>query len=196
MKRSVDPLPYSKTALEPYISARTVELHYEKHHKGYLSKLTKLLDGKPEAELDQVELIRGTRGEVFNNAAQVWNHDFYWRSLAPSGGGKPDGDLLERIERDFGAFADLQRKLAEAANGEFGSGWAWLVQDGDALRVVASDDAENPLQRPGQIPLLTIDVWEHAYYLDHQNRRDRYVAGVIDHLLNWEFAKTNFARSV
>jgi Fe-Mn family superoxide dismutase len=194
VKRAVAPLPYAKEALEPHISARTVDLHYEKHHKGYLTKLEKLVAGKPEAQMSLVDLIRTARGEVFNNAAQVWNHDFYWRSLAPQGGGKPHGELLERIEKDFGAFADFQRELAEAANGEFGSGWAWLVEDDGVLRVVASDDAENPLQRPGQTPLLTIDVWEHAYYLDHQNQRDRYVQGVIDHLLNWDFARENLGR--
>ena len=185
------PLPWPKDALEPHIGARTIDFHYEKHHKGYVRKLRRALEGRPEEGRTLEELVRTTRGDVFNFAAQAWNHDFYWRSLHPEGGGRPHGVLLERLERDFGSFKDFQQELGRVARGEFGSGWAWLLADGDGtLRVASTHDADNPL-RTGQTPLLAIDVWEHAYYLDYQNERGRYVEAVIDHLLDWEFAARN-----
>ncbi len=189
------PLPWKKDALAPHISARTLEFHYEKHHRGYLDKLRDELEGKPEAELDLEALVRTSAGSVFELAAQVWNHDFYWQSLTPKGGGRPEGELLVRIERDFRSFEDAKRQLADAASGHFGSGWAWLAagQDG-RLRVLSTDDADNPLGG-GMVPLLTIDVWEHAYYLDYQNEREQYVVAVVDHLLDWEFAARNWARA-
>jgi Fe-Mn family superoxide dismutase len=193
MPFEVPALPYAYDALAPHISARTVELHYEKHHKGYARKLNDALEGKPEAEKSLEELIATTEGDVFNNAAQVWNHTFYWRSLNPEGGGSPTGKLKEAIESAsaFRGVDEMKRQLAEAAKGEFGSGWAWLVLDKDGrLRVGQSSDAENPLQR-NHTPLLAIDVWEHAYYLDYQNRRAEYVEAVIDHLLDWGFAASN-----
>jgi Fe-Mn family superoxide dismutase len=192
MKFEIPELPYPMNALEPYISRLTLETHYEKHHKGYLKKLRKELEGKPEAERSLEDLIRSSEGKVFNFAAQVWNHTFYWRSMRPDGGGTPRGALLQRIEQDFESVDALQQALADAATGEFGSGWAWLVVDGRGrLRVHSSSDAENPLGT-GQTPLLTIDVWEHAYYLDYRNERERHVQAVIDHLLDWDFAGENF----
>ncbi len=192
MKFELPPLPYDKKALEPHISARTLELHYEKHHRGYLTKLQKAIAGKPEAEKSLVEIIRTSEGQLFNNAAQVWNHTFYWNSMTPKGGGTPSGDLATAIDRDLGGLAEFKKQFAEAAVGEFGSGWAWLVAGPqDKLRVINTHDAENPLVTNCK-PLLTIDVWEHAYYVDYQNERDRYIATFMDHVLNWKFAEKNF----
>ena len=177
MKFEMKPLPYDYAALEPHISARTLRFHYDKHHSGYLSKL----------------LVTGSSGAVFNAAAQVWNHDFYWQSLKADGGGEPDGALLQRIVDTFGSFADFRERLKNAATGHFGSGWAWLVLAADdELKVISTHDADNPLCS-GMTPLLTIDVWEHAYYLDTQNDRGAYVDAVLDNLLNWEFAGQNFS---
>jgi superoxide dismutase, Fe-Mn family len=184
-------LPYSKSALAPYLGAETLELHYEKHHRGYVDKLNKLVDGKPEAKLSLEELVRTATGDVFNNAAQVWNHNFYWLSMQPGGGGAPSQDLAARIDEAFGSYDGFRKQFSEAAIGEFGSGWAWLVQGIHGnLFVCKSDDAENPLQRD-LVPLLAIDVWEHAYYLDYRNERPRYVENFLDHLLNWDFVATN-----
>jgi Fe-Mn family superoxide dismutase len=195
MRFELAPLPYDKDALAPTLSARTLDFHYEKHHRGYLKKLEKALSGKPLAEKGLEEIIRETEGSVFNFAAQVWNHAFYWHSMTPNGGGRPSGALADAIQRDFGSLEDLKRLLAEAANDEFGSGWAWLVaKPGGKLQVISTSDAENPVQSKLQ-PLLTIDVWEHAYYLDYQNERNRYVQGVIDELLNWPFAEKNYRSS-
>jgi len=193
MEFRIDPLPYDLDALEPHISARTLDLHYGKHHKGYLEKLRKQIEGKPEAERSLEDLIRTTEGEVFNNAAQVWNHSFYWKGMRPGGGGKPGGALGSAIEAAFGSYENFKRTFAEAATGEFGSGWAWLVVERSGrLRVTSSSDAENPLQR-NLVPLLTCDVWEHAYYLDHQNDRAAYVQGFIDHLIDWGFVAQNLS---
>lgn len=190
------PLPCAKDALAPWISARTVEFHYEKHHRGYVEKLNDALDECSRSASTLEELIRDADGEVYRLAAQVWNHDFYWRGLRAGGGGKPVGTLLALLEASFSGFANFQRRLAEAASGHFGSGWAWLVLDEhERLRITATHDADNPL-RQGLIPLLTIDVWEHAYYLDVQNERDRYVEGVIDHLIDWDFVLGNLDRAV
>ncbi len=187
----IEPLPYAKDALAPSLSAATIELHYEKHHKGYLEKLRKLTDGKPEASRSLEDLIQTASGELFNNAAQVWNHSFYWRCMRPRGGGQPSGALLRSLEAAFGSFGDFRKQLADAANGEFGSGWAWLVQSPTGrLRVCSSDDAENPLQ-VGARPLLAIDVWEHAYYLDYRNERARYVEAFLGQLANWDFVAAN-----
>ena len=195
MKFELPSLPYAKGALEPHISARTIDFHYDKHHRGYLTKLEKEIGGKPIAEKSLEEIIRESQGTVFNLAAQVWNHTFYWGSMSPKGGGKPQADLASALDRAFGSADDFKRRFAEAANGEFGSGWAWLVLDrSKQLRVIATDDAENPLQT-GETPLLTIDVWEHAYYLDYQHQRPSYVQGFLDHLINWEFAADNYRRA-
>lgn len=191
MKFEVPELPFDKDALAPTISKRTVDIHYEKHHKGYVKKLEKAIGDSALASKSLEEVILSAEDDVFNFAAQVWNHTFYWRSLAP-GGSTPGAALADAIEESFGDLPALRSELAEAANGEFGSGWAWLVADATGkLAVRSSSDADNPL-RSKQTPLLTIDVWEHAYYLDHQNERDAYVQGVVDELLNWEFATQNY----
>jgi len=191
MKIHVPPLPYPKDALAPTLGPRTLELHYEKHHKGYLAKVQKMLAGKPEADGELEDLIRTADGALFDNAAQVWNHTFYWRSMRPRGGGPPEPALRDVLESAFGSFDEFRRRFAEAANGEFGSGWAWLVKDKyGRLRVQSSTDAQNPI-REGFVPLLTCDVWEHAYYLDYQNERSRYVEGFLDQLVNWEFVAEN-----
>jgi len=191
MKIHVPPLPYSKDALAPTLGPRTLELHYEKHHKGYLAKVQKMLEGKPEADGELEDLIRTADGALFDNAAQVWNHTFYWRSMRPRGGGKPEPALRDVLDSAFGSVDEFRRRFAEAATGEFGSGWAWLVKDKyGRLRVQSSTDAENPI-REGFVPLLTCDVWEHAYYLDYQNERSRYVEGFLDQLVNWEFVAEN-----
>jgi Fe-Mn family superoxide dismutase len=191
MKFELAPLPYPKQALEPHLGAETLELHYEKHHKGYMAKLEKAIQGEPEASRSLEDLIRTATGDLFNNAAQVWNHDFYWMSLDPNGGGEPQEDLASVIDASFGSVDRFREAFREAANGEFGSGWAWLVKHPDgALEVRNSSDAENPLQR-GLVPLLTLDVWEHAYYVDYRNERARYVDAFLDHLLNWSFVAAN-----
>jgi Fe-Mn family superoxide dismutase len=195
VKKSIPPLPYEKEALEPHIGGLTVEVHYEKHHKGYLAKLEQQIEGKPEESQSLEQLIQTAHGGVFNNAAQVWNHTFYWNSLKPGAGGKASGELLKQIESCFRSFDAFKKALAETADGEFGSGWAWLILDrAGRLRVVSTHDADNPL-RHGAAPLLAIDVWEHAYYLDRMNRRDQYVRAVIDHLLDWDFASENLKRA-
>lgn len=193
MQSEIPSLPYAADALAPHISPRTVEIHYEKHHKGYLAELERALDGTSLAEKSLQEIICSVDDPgILNNAAQVWNHSFYWSSLAPGGSSRPSGSLAEAINRDFGGLEQLRRQLAEVANGQFGSGWAWLLKCGESgLHVASTSDAHNPI-RSGQIPLLAIDVWEHAYYLDYQNERDRYVEAVVDELLNWPFAEKNF----
>jgi superoxide dismutase, Fe-Mn family len=194
MRFALPPLPYAKDALEPYVSGLTLEVHYEKHHRGYLEKLEKLVHGKPEERETLEQLIRTAEGDVYDNAAQVWNHTFYWHSLRP-GATPPSGELLAAIERSFEDLGDLKKRFVEVAGAHFGSGWAWLVLDGrDRLRVVSTSDAGNPLREGGR-PLLTVDVWEHAYYLDYLNDRERYLTGVVEHLLDWDFAAENLRRA-
>lgn len=191
-------LPYPEDALAPIISARTVALHHGKHHKAYVDKTNELINGT-EFEGQALErIVLATAGKpehskLFNNAAQAWNHAFYWRSLKPKGGGAPTGDLAAKVESAFGGLDALKKKLATAGADRFGSGWAWLVSDGKTLKVVSTPNAEVPYTK-GETPLLTIDVWEHAYYVDYQNRRADYLQAVIDKLLNWEFAAENLAR--
>ncbi|NLC72072.1 MAG: superoxide dismutase [Desulfuromonadaceae bacterium] len=189
------PLPYADNALEPVITARTIGFHYGKHHQGYVDNLGKLVKDTEYAELPLEKIITGTAGvadkaAIFNNAAQVWNHTFYWQSLTPKGGGEPPAALKARIDASFGSVDACKKEIAAAAVAQFGSGWAWLVLDGDKLKVVKSANADNPL-KAGLKPLLTVDVWEHAYYLDYQNRRADHVAAVLDKLINWEFALQN-----
>ena len=195
---TLPPLPYDENALEPVISAKTLSFHYGKHHKAYVDKLNKLADGADYADMKLEEVIRRTVGKdatqekkIFNNAAQVWNHTFYWSSLAKDGGA-PKGKLADAIARDFESLDKFKEEFATAAVGQFGSGWAWLVLDGGALKIETTPDAETPMAK-GKTCLLTIDVWEHAYYLDYQNRRPDYAKAVIGKLLNWEFAGENFA---
>jgi Fe-Mn family superoxide dismutase len=189
------PLPYADNALAPVISANTIGFHYGKHHKGYVDNLNKLVVGTEFAELTLEKIIAATVGKadktaIFNNAAQTWNHTFYWRSLRPKGGGEPPAVLKQKIEAAFGTLDACKKELATAATTQFGSGWAWLVLDGDKLKVVKTGNADLPLTK-GVKPLLNIDVWEHAYYLDYQNRRADYVTAVLDKLINWDFATKN-----
>ncbi|WP_374478245.1 superoxide dismutase [Zoogloea sp.] len=188
-------LPWVDTALAPVISANTIGFHYGKHHKGYVDNLNRLLAGSDLADLPLEKIVAATAGKadktaIFNNAAQIWNHTFYWNSLRPNGGGEPPAALKKRIEASFGSVDALKKELATAATSQFGSGWAWLVADGDKLKVIRTANADLP-QTAGLKPLLTIDVWEHAYYLDYQNRRADYVNALIDKLINWEFALQN-----
>jgi len=188
-------LPYADSALDPVISAQTVGIHHGKHEKGYIDNLNRLVQGTEFADMSLEKIIAATAGKadkigVFNNAAQAWNHAFYWRSLRPNGGGDPPAGLKQKIEAAFGSVADCKAALAKAAAGQFGSGWAWLVLEGDKLKAVNTGNADNPLTR-GQKPLLTLDVWEHAYYLDYQNRRADYISAVLDKLMNWGFADEN-----
>ena len=196
---ALEPLPYAENALEPVVSAKTISFHYGKHHAGYVATLNKLIAGTPYEGLPLEAIVRKSAAEqaapIFNNAAQAWNHAFYWKSLASAGaGGAPEGAFGEAVTRDFGSFADMKAALAGAAVKRFGSGWAWLVAKDGKLSVVSTPNAETPLTQPGVTPLLTVDVWEHAYYLDWQNRRADYVAALLDKLANWKFAADNFAR--
>jgi Fe-Mn family superoxide dismutase len=189
------PLPFAIDELEPWIGARTVELHYDAHHRGYVDRLNRIAAEDPAARRPLEELVRQADGELRDLAGQAWNHDFYWRGLRPGGGGKPVGALLACLEAAFCGFARFQRRLAEAANGHFGSGWAWLVLDErERLLVTTTHDGDNPM-RHGHAPLYTIDVWEHAYYLDVQNERERYVEALIEHLIDWDFVLENLVRA-
>ena len=202
-------LPWADSALAPVISANTIGFHYGKHHKGYVDNLNRLLAGSDLADLPLEKIVAAVTGKadktaIFNNAAQIWNHTFYWNSLRPNGGGEPPAALKQKIEASFGSVDALKKlietsfgsvdalkkELATAATSQFGSGWAWLVADGARLKVIRTANADLP-QTAGLKPLLTIDVWEHAYYLDYQNRRADYVNALIDKLLNWEFAQQN-----
>jgi Fe-Mn family superoxide dismutase len=189
------PLPYADNALAPVISANTIGFHYGRHHRGYLDNLNKLIGGTAFADMPLEKIVAATAGKadqtaIFNNAAQTWNHTFYWQSLRPGGGGEPPAALKQRIEAAFGSVDACRKELSAAAVGQFASGWAWLVADQGNLKVTKTGNADTPLAT-GLKPLLTIDVWEHAYYLDYQNRRADYVNAVIDKLLNWEFAAKN-----
>ncbi|HUG73409.1 MAG TPA: superoxide dismutase [Steroidobacteraceae bacterium] len=192
---TLPPLPYADNALDPVISANTLGFHYGKHHKAYVDNLNRLIAGTPLEGQPLESIILESTGKpdqagVFNNSAQIWNHTFYWNSLKPNGGGTPPAQLGKLIERDFGSLDALKKELATAATTQFGSGWAWLASDNGKLVVTKTSNAELPMTR-GQQALLTIDVWEHAYYLDYQNRRPDYANAVIDKLLNWQFAADN-----
>ena len=194
---SLPALPYNEDALAPYISARTISFHYGKHHQGYVDKLNTLVAGTPFSKLPLAEIIRKTHGQVdqaaiFNNAAQVYNHTFYWNSMIPGGGGKPKGAVAEKIDAAFGDYTAFAEAFSNAAASQFGSGWAWLVLDGETLKIVVTSNADMPIAA-GLKPLITIDVWEHAYYLDYQNRRKDYIAAYLEDLVNWEFAEKNLA---
>lgn len=189
------PLPYADNALDPVISANTIGFHYGKHHKAYVDNLNKLVAGTEFAGLPLEKIIKETAGKadktaIFNNAAQTWNHTFYWNSLNPKGGGGPPAVLKQKIEASFSTVDACKKELAAVAMSQFGSGWAWLVLDGDKLKVVKTANADSPLNK-GTKPLLTIDVWEHAYYLDYQNRRADYLNAVLEKLINWNFAADN-----
>ena len=194
MKHKLRPLPYGLTALEPHLSRETLEFHHGKHHRAYVNKLNELIEGTRFEQASLEEIVRSATDELFNNAAQVWNHDFYWDSLSPDGGGKPTGEIGRAITSSFGSFSQFKEKFSQAAEGRFGSGWAWLVRGKDgSLEVVSTANADTPL-RSGKTPLLTCDVWEHAYYIDYRNARPDYVKAYWN-LVNWEFAESNWARA-
>ncbi len=188
-------LPYAKDALAPHISAETLDFHHGKHHAAYVNKLNELLAGKPEAEKSLEDVIKGSEvgTPVFNNAAQIWNHTFYWSSMKPKGGGQPTGDLLAAINRDFGSFDKFKEEFTNAGVTQFGSGWAWLVEKDGKLAVTKTPNADLPMKH-GQKALLTMDVWEHAYYIDFRNARPKYIETFLSSLVNWDFALENLKK--
>ncbi|BAY60005.1 manganese and iron superoxide dismutase [Calothrix brevissima NIES-22] len=194
------PLPYDFNALEPYgMKAETFEYHYGKHHKAYVDNLNKLTDGTELADKSLEEVIKATFRDaskvgIFNNAAQVWNHTFFWNSLKPAGGGQPSGALADKIDKDFGSFEKFAEEFSNAAATQFGSGWAWLIDDGGTLKVIKTPNAENPLAY-GQKAILTLDVWEHAYYIDYRNARPAFIKNYLEQLVNWDFAAENLAKA-
>lgn len=192
-------LPYDYTALEPAISKSTLEFHHDKHHAKYVTTYNQLAEevgmgGQPIEEVIKKTANNDSYTKLFNNAAQAWNHTFYWNSMKPNGGGTPEGDLGQKINADFGSFEKFKEAFKTAGTGQFGSGWAWLVLDNGTLKVTKTLNADNPLT-VGQTPLLTMDVWEHAYYLDYQNQRGTYIDAFLDQVVNWEFAAENFAKA-
>ena len=186
---NLPPLPYPENALEPVISAETLALHHGKHHKKYVDTMNELLTTSEVRGSTLEDVVRSSQGKLFNNAAQAWNHEFYWHSLTPKSA-PPSGTLRQRLERDFGSYESFVDKFAAAANGQFGSGWAWLIDKDGKLEVVATSNADTPMAH-GVRCLLTLDVWEHAYYVDYRNQRERYVQAVIGQRLNWAFAEKN-----
>ena len=199
MAFELPPLPYDKKDLEPQISARTMDYHYEKHHGGYVKKLNKAIEGTPMAKRSLEQIISETRGDdsklkVYQNAAQVWNHTFFWHSMSPKGGGQPPAALARKLSTSFGSVDSFKQEFQTKAKGVFGSGWVWLVQSRSKLEIIATKDADN-LVGTGQVPLATVDVWEHAYYLDYQNKRGDFVKAVLDGLLNWRFILQNLERA-
>lgn len=195
MAFTLPPLPYAKDALAPYINSTTLDFHYDKHHQTYLTNLNKLLEGNALANETLESVIQKSAGKadmvgIFNNAAQVWNHTFYWHSLKPGGGGKPTGPVAQRLDADFGSYDKFAEELKNAGLTQFGSGWAWLVLKDNKLQITKTGNADTPMVH-GMQPLLTVDVWEHAYYLDYQNRRGDYLDAFIAHLINWDFVNAN-----
>ena len=199
MAISLPALPYAENALDPHYSARTIGFHYGKHHKTYVDNLNKLIAGTPLESKSLEEIITASAGDsskagLFNNAAQVWNHTFFWNCMRPGGGGSPKGDPAARIDSTFGSYEKFAEQFKAAAVGRFGSGWAWLVLDGGALKITSTANADTPMAGK-QTALLTVDVWEHAYYLDYQNRRPDFVQAFLDHLVNWDFVAANLAKA-
>ena len=191
MSFTLPDLPYTKDALAPHISAETLEYHHGKHHQAYVNNLNNLVPGTEFEGKSLEDIIKSAKGGVFNNAAQIWNHTFYWHSLNPNGGGKPTGAIAKAIDANFGSFDAFQEQFSKAAATNFGSGWTWLVQKGDKLEIMNTDDADTPIAH-GVNPLLTIDVWEHAYYIDYRNARPKYIDAFWQ-LANWDFANENMA---
>lgn len=186
-------LPYARDALAPHISAETIDYHYGKHHNSYVVNLNKMIEGTEHAQKSLEDIIRSSEGGVFNNAAQIWNHTFYWNSLSPNGGGAPSGALANAITSAFGSFDELKEKMTASAAGNFGSGWTWLVKNADGtLAIVNTSNADTPITDASVTPLLTIDVWEHAYYVDYRNARPEYLKNFWE-LANWEFAAKNYS---
>ncbi|MBE1300226.1 MAG: superoxide dismutase [Fe] [Alteromonadaceae bacterium] len=192
MAFELPPLPYEKNALEPHISAETLEFHYGKHHQTYVTKLNGLVEGTDLAEKSLEEIVKSSEGGVFNNAAQIWNHTFYWNSLSPNGGGEPTGALADAINAKWGSFADFKAAFNDKAVNNFGSSWTWLVKTADGLDIVNTSNAGTPITEEGVTPLMTVDLCEHAYYIDYRNVRPNYLEGFWS-LVNWEFAAENFA---
>lgn len=187
-------LPYPKDALEPHISARTLDFHHGKHHKAYVDNANKMIAGTELENADLETIVKKAAGDasktgLFNNAAQVWNHSFYWKCIKPNGGGVPTGDIAQKINTDFGSYQKFVEEFKNAGATQFGSGWAWLVLEGGKLEVVKTPNAETPLTK-GPKPLLVVDVWEHAYYLDYQNRRPDYLTVFVQNLINWDFVNS------
>lgn len=192
MPFTLPPLPFAPESLDPFISARTLAFHHGKHHQAYVNNLNGLIKDTPFDKMTLEEIIRATAGDaakagIFNNAAQTWNHTFFWHSLKPNGGGAPKGALAEKIEKAFGSFDGFKEQFKQIGVSQFGSGWVWLVEQGESVAIVKTSNAMTPLAE-GQKPLLTCDVWEHAYYLDYQNRRPDFLQAFLDHLVNWDFA--------
>ena len=192
MAFELPPLPYAQDALAPHISAETLEYHYGKHHQTYVTNLNKLTEGTDHAGAELTDVIMASDGGLFNNSAQVWNHTFYWNSMAPGGGGQPTGEVAEAINSAFGSYDTFREKFAEAATTQFGSGWAWLVDSGSGLEIMKTANADLPMKHSSKA-LLTIDVWEHAYYIDFRNARPNYISTFLDHLVNWDFVAQNMA---
>ncbi len=193
MTISLPDLPYAKSALAPHISEETFDYHYGKHHKAYVDKTNELIAGGKLEKASLEDIVRESEGQnqpLFNNSAQVWNHTFYWNSMSPKGGGKPKGDIASMIDKSFGSQEAFAKAFAEAGATQFGSGWAWLVKAGDKLEVRKTPNAETPLTKD-VTPLLTMDVWEHAYYIDYRNQRPKYISTFLEHLVNWDFANAN-----
>ncbi|QTA79123.1 Superoxide dismutase [Desulfonema limicola] len=192
---SLAKLPYAENALEPYISAKTVSFHYGKHHTGYVNNINNLIPGTAFAKMSLKDIIIKTKGQadyagIFNNAAQVYNHTFYWDSMKPGGGGIPEGRIGEKIKASFGSYEKFAHAFTEAAGSQFGSGWAWLVKNQEGLEIIKTANADTPIAH-GITPIIVIDVWEHAYYLDYQNKRGDYIKTWLEHLVNWDFAEKN-----
>jgi Fe-Mn family superoxide dismutase len=190
VKFELPPLPYAKNALAPHISEETLDFHYGKHHQAYVNNLKAALEGKPEANKTLEEIVTSSEGGVFNNAAQVWNHTFYWNSMKPGGGGAPTGEIAKMIERDFGGYDKFKEAFAKTCVTQFGSGWGWLVEEGGKLSVMQTGNADLPMKHKRKA-LLTCDVWEHAYYIDYRNARPKYVDTFLDKLVSWDFANQN-----
>lgn len=199
MKISLPPLPYDLEALAPHMSRRTLEFHHGKHHKAYIDNTVAAITGTALEDADLIKVVRSAKAErnqkLFNNAAQAWNHSFFWDSLRPLGGGPPAGELARRIDQDLGGFEAFKTAFTAEATGHFGSGWAWLVLKDGRLSVTAYHDADTPIAHDGVVPLLTADVWEHAYYLDYQNARGRFIVAFLDHLANWDEAERRLQAS-
>ena len=190
MAFELPPLPYAIDALAPHISQETLEYHYGKHHQTYVTNLNKLVEGTDNENASLEDVILGADGGLFNNAAQVWNHTFYWSSMSPAGGGEPTGELADKINSAFGSLDGFKEKFAEAGTTQFGSGWAWLIEGDSGLEITKTANADLPLKH-GQKALLTMDVWEHAYYIDYRNARPNYIKTFLDSLINWDFAASN-----
>ena len=192
MAFELPPLPWAEDALAPHISAETIEYHYGKHHTTYVDNLNKAVDGTPDADLSLEDIILKAEGPLFNNSAQVWNHTFFWNGLAPNGGGAPTGAVADKIAASFGSYDEFRTQITQAGITQFGSGWAWLIDNNGTLEVTKTANADLPLKH-GQKALWTIDVWEHAYYIDYRNARPKFIDVVLDNLINWDFVNQNLA---